>query len=1141
MQRIHAGRSALAVRSGCWFFVAGFCLALICGRAALAQEGTPPPPVAESPPVGDDAAAVEPAKEAPPTFLYIPFQDLRATINDLNASVMVPLAEYLKLKQAQAAATEPKPASAVITSAEYTTIVEKDLARIHAVLTVNVLGRPWVEVPLTFGDAAVGKLVGEDPNILLRGNGDGSYTLLFGAAGQHRVELDLVTRVHALPDGRQIAFTTPAVAVTTFDLQIPDADQTVEIAPRQVSLPVEAAEGTHVRASVGATATIVAKWYPRASSKPQMELLASAATEEIVSIDEGLLHRDAWIRFDVLRGQIAQIRLAVPKGNRVLDVSGDARIRGWKATEEGNRQIVTVDLLSPSEQPVQLEIHTESALPDGAFAVAGLGADGEAFGIHALDVVRETGQVAIRAASGLALTIVEQQSISRVDAAQTKERLRGDGVPAFQFFSPNFVLRAEVKAIEPRLVVQHAAQLVFHDDELRMSADLAYTIERAGVFELRVKLPDNLVVDDVQCPAMKEFRVDEPTRTLIVTLAQKTQGQTTVSLRGHRAFSAATDMTEQTLPLVKPLNVDRELGTIHVFAKEAIDVITNEAGIVAAQPAPAPRGLHAGDARLTSAWTFTRRPVSIPVKTVRKPVRLSADVATAIDVQPQLTEVSTRLTFLTEYAGLDTFRFMIPEGVSDRARIEAGDSSVAIRQKTPAAAENGWVTWTVVMQREVLGHLPITISYDVREAAAAGNAAATPAGPLTVRVVRPLGTKAVGGVDVPLTRVTGQVAVSKDDSLAVATSATGGDVEPIDVRELTLLPQSGASAFRYFRQPDEAAIEVTLSRTRNEVQPVVATVVRRGLVEVVAGDKTDAAATFRCRFRVKTSERQRLLVHLPVNLELLGAFVNGRDVRLEKADIPSGQKLGEQWDAFWLNVAREGGDDQEFVVAFQFLWKLTPPLGGASFSRGGLELPLPIFGPKDAPAAIQEQRVAVWVPREFILVGEPEEFVLINRPDVWARVTGGAQRFNESELDAWFGEGPTGSMTSLPREGRVAYVYSNVGGAARLRADWWRHIWATWLVSVAVAVIAIVLLRTSWENKLGMLLVGAFLLALYALQDRYGASELLAAGRFGLAFLLLLWVIHGLLSRRPATVSSTPPSPPPPPPAAAPAAAPGGP
>lgn len=1115
-----------------WFSTSAFIAVLLVLGGGLAssraQESPPPPPTSGQDGNSAQAGTGETAKA--PQLLYVPFRDLKATLNDLNATVMVPLAEYLKLKAGKPETEIAKPAGAVITSATYTAVVEKDIARIKAELVINVLGNPWVELPISFGDAAVGKITGGGENVLLKGQPDGSMALLLGAAGEQNVELELIAKVHTLPDGRQLAFTTPPVAVTAFDLQLPDAEQTIEIQPRQVAVPVEDGMGTHVRANVGSTATITAKWYPKASRKPAMELLANATNEQIVTIDEGLLHRDAWLRFQILRGQLEQLRIAVPKGNRVLDVSGDTRIRGWKAADEGKRQVITVDLLSPTDQPIELEVHAEGPLPEGAFAAAGIAADGEVFGIHALDVIRENGQVSIRTAPGLALTITDQQGIVRADAAQTKERLRAEGASAFQYFSPSFSLKAEVNPIQPRLVVGHQAQLVFHEDELRLAADLNYTIERAGVFELRLKLPDNLILDDVQCPAMKEFRVDDTSKTLLITLAQRTQGGISVAIRGHRAFSAATDMTEQTLPLVELLNVDRELGTIFVFARESIDVITNETGLAGVQPFAAPPGMQNGDARLTSAWSFTRRPVTIPVKTVRKPVRLSADVATAIKVQPQIVEVETIVAFLAEYAGLDTFKVMVPEAVSERIQIEAVDSGVAIRQKTPAAAENGWVTWTIVMQREVIGTLRLKFTYDIRDAVAGGQAAA----PVSVRVIRPSGATAIGNVDVALSRTSGQIAISKDESLSVASSATGGDVEPIDVRELTLLPQAGASAFRYFKQPADAAIDVTVTRTRSEVQPVVSTVVRKGLVEVVAGDKTDAAATFRAQYRIKTSERQRLLVQLPVKLELLESMVNGREVDLEKADVPVEQRARDLWEPFWLNVAREGADDQEFVVSLQFLWSLNPPLGGGGYGRGSLELPLPMIGPSNAPAAVQELRVAVWAPRDYVLVGEPRDFRRVDRADLWSRLLGKTPRLDESTLETWFG-GATAPKVGLPREGRVPFVYSNVGGATRLSVEWWKRTWSTLIASIALAVIALVLIRTSWENKLSMLLFGGFALALFALRDSHAAVELTTAARYGLLFLLLLWIVHGLFGRRngvptsaaPPVVTTPPPAPPP--------------
>jgi hypothetical protein len=1094
----------------------------LCFLAAPALAQDPP-----APPKASDGADTG----SPPRILMIPYQDLKTTINDLGASIMVPLKDYLEWQKRLR--EQPVKAPAVITSSAYKAVVEKELAKVRVELKVSVPGKPWAELPIAFGDAAIASLEGADENILLRGEGNGSYKLLIGKSGEHRVVLNLVARIRTLPDGKQLAMTVPPVAVTTFELEIPEGEQTVELNPPQVVTPAGEEKGkTAVRVNLGATDKITAKWFPKASIKPEMELLASVTNEQAVSIADGLIHRDAWMKFEILRGQISQLRVAIPKGVRVLDVSGDPRIRGWKTADEEKRQVITVDLLSPTSDAIPVEVHTEGPLPEGTFIAAGLSEQGEAFGIHALDVIRENGHVAVKASGELELTITEQQRLSRVDNEQLPEKIRTGDASGFRYFSPNFVLKGSVKPIQPRLMVTHVARLVFQDEELRVTSALNYQVERAGVFELQVKAPENLVIDDVACDAMREHRFDEASRILTVTLAKRTMDAVSVVIKAHRPL-AAMAAAEQVLPILEPLGVERELGSVFVFAKPSVEVITSESAVTAAQPLAAPADMAEPNAALTSSWSFTRRPVAIPVTIHRKPARLSAEMATAIKVQPQIIEVESNLTFRTEYAGLDTFRLMAPAGVSDRLRIESLDPNTPLRQKTAGPAENGWVTWTITLQREVLGDVRLKVAYDMRDTAVPAAGAPTGA---TLALIRPIAAKASGGADVPLTRLVGQIAISKDDTLSVTAAANGGDVEPIDVRELTLLPQAGAAAFRYFRQPDDKGIDVSIQRSRNEVQPVVATVVRKALIEVVTGDKADSSATYRCRYRIKSSERQRLLVHLPVNLELLGAFVNARDVRLETANLPGGQKIGESWDSYWLNVSREGSNEEEFVVTLHFLWKVNPALGGGAYARGGLELPLPVFGAKSAPAAVQELRVVAWTPRDYVLVGRPHDFQPLYEPSLWSRLWSRSTTRHEIDLEGWIEPGNSPAIT-LPKDGRTAFAYTNIGGANRLRVDWWNRVRVSWIVSLALVVIALVLVRTSWENKLGMLLLGALGVTLYALNDRGAASELVAAGRFGLAFLIGLWIVHCLVGRDRRRATSTPP---PPSPEATPAPVPGG-
>jgi hypothetical protein len=86
------------------------------------------------------------------------------------------------------------PVTALITEAHYTGRVEKDVVRIQAEFHVQVLDKPWAQVALNFGDAAVGSLTDNGSGALLRGTGDGTYALLLPKAGAHTVSLELILK-----------------------------------------------------------------------------------------------------------------------------------------------------------------------------------------------------------------------------------------------------------------------------------------------------------------------------------------------------------------------------------------------------------------------------------------------------------------------------------------------------------------------------------------------------------------------------------------------------------------------------------------------------------------------------------------------------------------------------------------------------------------------------------------------------------------------------------------------------------------------------------------------------------------------------------------------------------------------------------
>ena len=273
--------------------------------------------------------------------------------------------------------------------------------------------------------------------------------------------------------------------------------------------------------------------------------------------------------------------------------------------------------------------------------------------------------------------------------------------------------------------------------------------------------------------------------------------------------------------------------------------------------------------------------------------------------------------------------------------------------------------------------------------------------------------------------------------------------------------------------------------------------------------------------RLKTSERQRLLAHLPKGLKVLNVTVAGREVSLEKADIADDQQLGNSWETYWINVARDSGSDQEFVVTLHFQWGVNPTLGDSSYGRGSLDLPLPVLGQKES-VPVQQLRTIVYVPEKFSLVGDPEGFVTPERIRPWHAFWRGHRQ--PSTIDAsWFGD--NGSADRLPTQGRVAYTYSNLGGANQITVTWWNRISVACLFSLAAAGIALLLMRTSVENKLSVLAIAIFVAVLYGLKDSQTLAHVLLAARYGIFFLLGLWTVKSVFGRRAiaATVLATAP------------------
>ena len=126
---------------------------------------------------------------------------------------------------------------------------------------------------------------------------------------------------------------------------------------------------------------------------------------------------------------------------------------------------------------------------------------------------------------------------------------------------------------------------------------------------------------------------------------------------------------------------------------------------------------------------------------------------------------------------------------------------------------------------------------------------------------------------VGVARETGFVAVSRGENLEVRVAKSEG----LEARDIKELPPALSSAFLGYRYFEPEKVSLSLDLMRHEVEPVLGALIRRMHIDTVLTDQGEA--THEAIFEVQNNREQYLVLKVPGNMEIWGAFVRGVPVR----------------------------------------------------------------------------------------------------------------------------------------------------------------------------------------------------------------------------------------------------------------------
>lgn len=119
------------------------------------------------------------------------------------------------------------------------------------------------------------------------------------------------------------------------------------------------------------------------------------------------------IRYDVIQGKLPKLTLALPATHALTRLVG-GQIRDWSVATEGDRQVLTVELIKPIEQAYPLTVLSEQTVETTPATVS-------LTPPQPLDAERESGQLTV-SAEDMQVEIESATGLRQVNAPPARSR-----------------------------------------------------------------------------------------------------------------------------------------------------------------------------------------------------------------------------------------------------------------------------------------------------------------------------------------------------------------------------------------------------------------------------------------------------------------------------------------------------------------------------------------------------------------------------------------------------------------------------------------------------------------------------------------------------------------------------------------------
>jgi len=412
-------------------------------------------------------------------------------------------------------------------------------------------------------------------------NRDNYFNTLLSGAGKHKVTLSFQVPIAYQSGPPKATLPILKVPMSRFQLTLPGKKE-LKVSPNANISLKEHKGKTIADINIPMTDQVQFSWTEAIPEDVQVEARANASIYHSLYAEEGVLHGQAMIDYEVTHGETNIIKLAISKQAQVNKVTKDAGgISDWAVVtdEQGNKQInIFLDRKLKGKTIIWIDFEQLLGSKDKQQAIT-------IPKLSANNVHRQRGMLALLASQELALKPISETLLSQVGENQLPASFRNQfkHPVAHTYKYTNDQALLSVKTVAPerkqgKFDAEVNTLISIGEVALKGSATVDIDVKSGTIMDLAITLPTAVNLLTLTGPSIRHYKIDNTKlknqQTINIEFTQELEGQFKLQVNYEKIMQDKQSSSH--VPALTILNAEVEHGKIAVEALTAVEVKATE-------------------------------------------------------------------------------------------------------------------------------------------------------------------------------------------------------------------------------------------------------------------------------------------------------------------------------------------------------------------------------------------------------------------------------------------------------------------------------------------------------------------------------------------------------------------------------------